>query len=630
MFRFPGSNIKAPGFSYLVLIGFFLFGCTTGSEDSAPEENNTPVEDVSSSEDIDSTKADSASENADTESQNPEEESDTVQNPEESPDAGSTPDPEGSTDAGSNPDTIDPEEEVAEPIGNPVEELVSIDHESAYKAVEKNITDHLNDLESALSFLNNSHSIQNMIDMLSDDEDEEGEDGEEGEESQSSEDDDDFEIDLSDVRDGLIEFLAENIMVESTSKVSDDGLSITYAMEAAFFCDQEPDDDPESEEQKAERMEEEEACAERLSKNPTQLVVTSDGKDRMNLSIQAGKDSIEALSLQIHDDLISIASDISKLNHFFMVLVDPEDFALPATMEGSFGCEIRENSELNYSIRCSVPEAINAVPSADQDPYGLKIDEGNDALTATIDGSAETIEGMAIAKNIQLSVPWQMMVDLFYDDEGEMESVCEPNDEGGMECSDQWVEPTPAPDVEETLTASLPHVQGTLNYASSDDTFRITEVAMNGEQVTLNVDEHTIVAFNLNPKAEYVMGMNMRGDPNEDMRFQMEEEIDLSVKLHWEPVSSAFEDPPSFLMDETISVRFEGSDTPTIDIERGEDTQVKVSSGTLTLSSTAMEKDVVIAEGQCFGGIDTDEMSEEEQDALHDLFGELVAETCEE
>jgi len=31
----------------------------------------------------------------------------------------------------------------------------------------------------------------------------------------------------------------------------------------------------------------------------------------------------------------------------------------------------------------------------------------------------------------------------------------------------------------------------------------------------------------------------------------------------------------------------------------------------------------------CIAGIDTDSMSEEEKDALHDLFGELTGEKCD-
>jgi hypothetical protein len=72
-----------------------------------------------------------------------------------------------------------------------------------------------------------------------------------------------------------------------------------------------------------------------------------------------------------------------------------------------------------------------------------------------------------------------------------------------------------------------------------------------------------------------------------------------------------------------------GSDTPALDILRGEDTQIQVTSGQLTLWSSEMDEDVVIEEGECISGIDEEELTEEEQDALHELFGSMIGDTCE-
>ena len=97
-----------------------------------------------------------------------------------------------------------------------------------------------------------------------------------------------------------------------------------------------------------------------------------------------------------------------------------------------------------------------------------------------------------------------------------------------------------------------------------------------------------------------------------------------------QPVQDDFEDLPDFLLGETITVRFDGAASPTLESvgTNDDDREMQVTSGQLTLSSTAMAADVVIAEGMCIGSDDGEDLTEAERDARHDIFGELVAETC--
>ena len=78
-----------------------------------------------------------------------------------------------------------------------------------------------------------------------------------------------------------------------------------------------------------------------------------------------------------------------------------------------------------------------------------------------------------------------------------------------------------------------------------------------------------------------------------------------------------------------LGIRFDGSDQPSMAlIGAGDDREMTVSSGTLSLSSPNMAEPVVIGEGMCMGSLDEDGLTDEEKDALHDLFGSLIEVQC--
>ena len=88
------------------------------------------------------------------------------------------------------------------------------------------------------------------------------------------------------------------------------------------------------------------------------------------------------------------------------------------------------------------------------------------------------------------------------------------------------------------------------------------------------------------------------------------------------------------MADDVLGIRLDGSDTPTIEIiSTDEETDMRVASGSLTLSSPNMSEDVVVEEGMCMGSEEeSEEGSEEEgEDAdhnHHELFGGLVGVMC--
>jgi hypothetical protein len=488
-----------------------------------------------------------------------------------------------------------------------VGEPIPIDHATAHQTVVDNLTRHLDGLESTLSFLEDSSALNNTLELLFGEEEEEGEE----------EKDEGLEIDLSELRDGLIEIVCDRLMVEETATVADDGLSITYSVDAEYFCAGEPEEDESPEEEK-ERLEDEAECAERLEANPLVLQVTSDAIGDVNISVQVGDGAEEVLSLQVHDDQISAQVEMAPMDGMVGLFVDPDDFTLPASMAGTLGVEIRQDGEQVYTARFAILDDIAIVPDAEQDPFAFQMSKAADPGRITFDGIAGTIAGALQIDALEASVPWQMIVDMFYDDEGYWEG-------------DEWFEPTEPPDVEEAMVVSIPGVSGTIAYAASDDAYRLTEMGLGGETMTVMVDDGQIVGVDVNPDNGRTMDLVFAAPGEHDIGFTFSPDFETRVAFAWAQFEDHFEDLPTFLRDETLGVRMDESDAPELRIlDVKEDTQVQMASGRLTLFSTAMSEDVVIEEGECITGIDEDALTEEERDALHDVFGSLMGATCEE
>jgi hypothetical protein len=210
--------------------------------------------------------------------------------------------------------------------------------------------------------------------------------------------------------------------------------------------------------------------------------------------------------------------------------------------------------------------------------------------------------------------------------------VCTPNDAGGENCGEEWVDATEPPEVEGGLFVSVPAISGALNYAADGDVFEFTDMNLGDSTTTVKIGADNVISFDLNPNDGRMMNLALSGAADQDIVFQLSPTLDAQASIGaWHKVTSAIEGAPSLSQDESLGIRFEGSDAPelTIFVANKDNIQFQVSSGELRLSSSAMSADVIIQEGMCMTGADTDALSEEEKEALHDLFGEMTGATCE-
>jgi hypothetical protein len=530
-------------------------------------------------------------------------------------------------------DTAGPDDEPG--TGNPEGDPIGIDHDRAVQTVRDNLTLHMDGLEQSIDFLEDSAPVNSLYELLfgEDEEDEEPPAPPEEPEEGATKDghDEAFDIDLSEMRDGLIDTMVAKMMLEPMSTVADDGLSIAYAVDPATFCEEEAEED-ESEDDAAERAEDEADCTERLTANPFGMTITSDAIGDVNLSMTVGATALEVLDLQLHDDQISAHIDMGKLKTLVEVFISPEDFELPQTMEGVVGVEVRRNDAQIYTARFVVSEDIHIEPNDDQEPLSLEMSQADAPGSITFDGQAMTIDGSLAIDPMEVGLPWQMIVDMLHDGEGETETVCETDEETGEEeCREETTEPTEPPEVDDAMVISLPGVTGTLAYNSTDDAFVLTGVSLGDATTTVMVDGEPIIELDLNPDNGRTLDIQLGAPGADDLGLIFSPDFEAQISFAWDSVQDAFEDLPDLFLGDTLGVRFGESDTPEFRLlDVHDDIQLQVAHGQATFWSSNMDEDVVIEEGECIGSIDDDTLTEEERDAQHELFGGWIGTSCED
>ena len=484
-------------------------------------------------------------------------------------------------------DTADPEEE-AEPIGSTVGDLQPIDHEFASSVMTENLAAHIDELDEALTFLEDSELIARVINLLSDDdEDDEGAEAE----------DEDFEIDLSEVRDGVISFLEDKVMVESTASVSEDGMTVSYEISPEFFCVSDDEDIPPEE-----AAEDEADCAEMLSDMPLTLEVVSDGDGRVNVDVLAGMDLMQPLSVQVHDDLLAVFVALPDLRDTLQTIFG-DDIEMPDTMAGRVAAEVRREGEQHFSGRFAVQEDVE-ISSATADSIDFTYAQDLAPGSIAIDGVEQIIIGSLDIDTIDLTLPWRDMAEIFQDDEDGEES----------------------PEASGEMVVFVPAIQGDLEMSGANDTLRLTRAGLGETTTTISVNADTIIAFDLNPEDGRELEVEVSTVAEEDVQLAVSPLLDAQLAFSMHHIDDVFDDLPDVLADDTIGVLFDDAQSPTIQtLTSAESTEIQVSAGTLTLWSDAMESDVIIEEGMCIG--ERADSSEDDEDQ-HDLFGGLAGVTC--
>ena len=498
-------------------------------------------------------------------------------------------------------------------VGEPIGELIAIDHKTVRNGIESNIENHVDGLQDALQFLTDVAVVEHLRDFFFLEDDQNSDDPE-----------DELSIDFGDFKDALIDTLKARILVEETASLSADNNTLTYLLHPEYFCASEAEED-ESQEEMQERLVDEQDCANRLTENPIRLQVVSDDEMDFTFTVKVGEDEVEALQLQIHNDFIAVETKLSNIQHLVRVFVDEEHLTFPQLFTGSIGGEIRKEGSLLYTARFAILDDIRISPDA-EDFISLSLDKATKPGSVTIDGVGEMITGGLHLGKIDFAMPWQNIVDGFFSDDDSMEWMCEINSDGTEVCYEQSTATEEAPQVEGMLRFVVAGMTGEIDI--HNDTIQLFGLSLGQQATVVSVAEKPIVSVDINPDDGRQFGLDFTTVGN-GFEFAFSPLLDASIAFSMEHISDIFEEMPNFLKDEQIGVRFDGSQQPILYMETGESFQMEMASGQMVLWSSAMDEDIIIGEGMCVGSINEDTLTDEEKAQHHELFGGVTSINCE-
>jgi|GEM_PF-7056590 len=488
---------------------------------------------------------------------------------------------------------------------------MEIDPNTAEKTILDNVTHHINHFESTVGFLETSSTLETIYSMI----------------PSAEEEDSELSLDFSDVRDRVLILLEEHIFITENSTSNQDYTELIYHLDPEDFCISHDIDENESEADRAERIENSKNCMSMLVKNPVSISLTSLQKFDIEAKIHIGEDNVEALRVQVFDDRLSVYTELSHLRSLIEMFVSPEDFALPSTFDGAVYGELRKDSDLVYTAQFSVLEAINIRSDNEQENYVVNIPKMLNPAMITIDGNQHSLQGELQLEELQVALPWQHIVDMFYDDEVQSETICEVNPETGESiCWDQWVEPPSPPAVEESFGIEIPEITGAISYTSKTDIFTFQNIGLGPASTMMYVERDPIIQVDLNPDQNRALDFHIFSPESNILKVQFASMIDTHFDFNWHHVSNDIKELPSFLMNETLGLTFFGDNKPALvfDINNEEETEKYIESGTLHLWSSNMEETVVVNTGECITSVEDTESDTE----THELFGDLVGKLC--
>ncbi len=325
-------------------------------------------------------------------------------------------------------------------------------------------------------------------------------------------------------------------------------------------------------------------CISTVNDLQLRLMVTTSG-DGVELTLLVGPDKYPTVALNLQDTSVTLSSDLAELKDavwFILNTVNDQDIALPEIMEGQVEISLTENGEKDFSIDYKILSALHVkMDVPDVGMVELTTDQAQNAATLEIDGQAKVVHVAIDLNAATASVPFASL----FDDE--------PQNATG------------------NLIVELAGLEGGFQVGADDQEFTITGLGLGDSTSRIRHDDIDLLTLDINPDNARHMDVNVSAtgempvislDPGAEIRLYTNlGHIDQFLAQDEEPA-------PAELRDQTYTLSFFAPSTASsLTPVQGDEQQadaVKVLSGTLSLSSTALEQAFVVQQGQCFAPVE--------------------------
>ena len=154
-----------------------------------------------------------------------------------------------------------------------------------------------------------------------------------------------------------------------------------------------------------------------------------------------------------------------------------------------------------------------------------------------------------------------------------------------------------------TFTLDWKGLSFTATARDGDDVVRIDNIGLGDSTSRIKLDDHTLIAVDLNPSADRRFALSVRPASTGLPLVTFAPELDLSLAFDMRPLADAGDLIDSWLVHETYRITFDG-DEPTWqaiaeDPIAGTPGALRIRSGELNLASSAADAPVTVSAGGC-------------------------------
>jgi len=319
-------------------------------------------------------------------------------------------------------------------------------------------------------------------------------------------------------------------------------------------------------------------CVDDLTRLEVRVSLRADG-DGGRLAILIGPQAIELSVFIIHSDLVALEMDLPKAYEASRVIDQTLGAESPTesqfdALTGKIRLAVHKDGERKVTFSGSVLDAIDIGTLDGVGQVGPEI-----KLAASDPTIAVTADGMLQALTVTVNM-------------------------GALDALGDW-DPMGVASRNRDMRVQVGGVYGTATFTESTD-----EIVAKGVGIgPVSVDAHgaRILEIGLNPndmrRFDARVSVNAAGQPE----AQLTPRFDLDVGYHLGLVASEFTTPPeSYFLDETYGVLLDNGGAPASVAAAPATTTfgggIKVTAGTLTISSTGAPAPVVVPAGKCLTG----------------------------
>lgn len=333
-----------------------------------------------------------------------------------------------------------------------------------------------------------------------------------------------------------------------------------YRVRGADFCPVDETDTPDPE------------CVDQIDRAELRIKVEIAG-DGLDFTLLVGPDRAAPIIVELRSNRITVVVDLDESAEAaaWIGSVTGEEIELPEVMTGQTAFSLLVDGPQQVSIEIAVREAVRIEAEIEGGRFVYATEARDPLASISIDAALRELTALFDLGPTELSMPWQRL---------DAESLATG-----------------------TFTLDWKGLSFTATARDGDDVLRIDNIGFGDSTSRVKLDDHTLVAVDLNPSAGRRFALSVRPASTGLPLVTFAPELDLSLAFDMRPLVEAGDVIDSWLVHETYRITFDG-DEPTWqaiaeDAVAGTPGALRIASGELNLASSAADAPVAVSAGQC-------------------------------